>query len=123
METGVYIHICPYCLSPVLCYSKDYLDGHVKPVRVDLENKECHVLLGRDVYKNASCSNVQKLRIRAGAILKRVEELLGVSFDESKRKEYLSKVVELRKNNRYWPDWKVLEIAINSVLGYALEGG
>jgi hypothetical protein len=107
---AVLYHICPNCLNPVICYSKDYLEGEVRSVKVDLENSDCHVLMGSNIYEDASCSGVQQLKTHAGRIAKQL------NLEDSKKNEFLNKVVELRKVNRYWKDYKVLEVALNAVL-------
>ena len=104
------VHICPHCLTPVLCFSKDHLSGEVRAVKVDLENSKCHVLLGSSIYKNASCSNMQQLKTFAGMIAKKM------NLDDEKKQKFMSKVVELKRTNRYWKDYKILEVALNSVL-------
>ncbi|AEF96050.1 hypothetical protein Metig_0494 [Methanotorris igneus Kol 5] len=106
----MYVHVCPYCLNPVLCYQKDYLEHEVHPVKVDVENLECSVLLGSKIYKNAQCSNLQGLKIVAGKIASK----LKLGGDE--KKAFMEKVEELKRQHPRWKDYKILETALNSVL-------
>ena len=109
--------ICPHCLNPVPIsdFDRDYLEGEVKPVRVDIKN--CATLLGSKIYREAKCSTIQELRRSAGKIA------LKMNLSEEEKNKFKSKVVELKRQHPNWKDYKILETALNSVLGYALEGG
>lgn len=103
------IHICPYCLNPVIYFEKDWIDGEVKAVKVDTSYPECCAFLTRSIYANARCSRIQVLKTYAGMIAKK----LGLSEEE--KKLFLQKVVDLKKEHPRWKDYKILEHALNSI--------
>ncbi len=107
------IYVCPYCLHVVGHFSKDYMEGEVKSVNVDLENKNCQVLLSSKIYRGANCSKLNVLKSHAGRIAKEV------GLCEEQKKRFLECVVELKRQHPRWKDYKILEVALNSVL----EGG
>jgi len=114
----VWYKICPHCLSPVPItdFDRDYLEGEVKSVKVDVKN--CATLLGGKIYRNAKCSTIQELRRSAGKIA------LKMNLSEEEKNKLKSKVVELKRKYPNWKDYQILEIAVNSVLfGYNIEGG
>ena len=104
------IAICPHCLHPVFCFDRDYLAGEVKAVEVDVENAKCSVLLASNVYKNAKCSNIQQLKVHAGRIAKEL------NLSEEKKELFFQRIIELKRKYNRWKDYKILEIALNTIL-------
>ena len=114
----MYVHICPHCLSPVICFGKDYAKGEVKAVNVDVENAKCSVLLTSSIYRNAKCSNIQSLKVVGGKIAKELK------LSEEQKEQFFQRIIELKRKYPRQKDYKILEWAVNSVLfGYNLEGG
>jgi hypothetical protein len=105
------IAICPHCLKPVICFGRDYLEGELRAVKVDLENSKCGVLVGNRIYKNAKCSNLQNLKMHAGRIAKEL------NLSEEKKELFFQRIIELKRKYNRWKDYKILEVALNSVLG------
>ena len=104
------VYICPYCLSPVFYFEKDWVEGEIRPVNVDVSCEECCVLLTRNIYKIAKCSKLPTLLVHAIKIAKK----LNLSKEE--KKLFFQKVIELKRKYPWWKDYKILEIALNSVL-------
>jgi translation initiation factor IF-2 len=105
------IAICPYCLHPVACFDKDYTKGEVKAVKVDVENAKCSVLLASNVYKNAKCSNIQGLKVAGGKIAKELQ------LTDEQKEQFFNTIIKLKREHNRWKDYKILEIALNTVLG------
>jgi len=105
----VSIHICPYCLNPIIYFEKDWVEGEVKAVNVDVSCEECCVLFTRNIYRIAKCSKLPTLQVHAIKIAKK----LGLSEEE--KKLFLQKVVDLKKEHPRWKDYKILEHALNSI--------
>lgn len=104
------IAICPHCLHPVVCFDKDYMEGELKAVKVDVENSKCSVLLASNVYQNAKCSNIQALKVAGGKIAKEL------NLSEEQKKQFFQKIIELKREHNRWKDYKILEVALNSIL-------
>jgi len=104
------IAICPHCLHPVLVPDKDYIEGEVKAVNVDVGNPKCSVFLTSNIYQNAKCSNIQQLKVHAGRIAKEL------NLSEEQKKEFFNNIIKLKREYNRWKDYKILEIALKSVL-------
>ena len=103
------IHICPHCLNPVFYFERDWTEGEVRAVKVDMSHPECCVLLTRNIYKNAKCSKIQVLKTYAGMIAKKL------NLSEEEKKLFFQKIVELKRKYPRWKDYKILEHALNSI--------
>ncbi len=104
------VAICPHCLHPVVCFDKDYMEGELKAVKVDVENSKCSVLLAINVYQNAKCSNIQGLKVAGGKIAKEL------NLSEEQKKQFFQKIIELKREHNRWKDYIILEVALNSIL-------
>ncbi|WP_018153462.1 hypothetical protein [Methanothermococcus thermolithotrophicus] len=104
------IAICPHCLSPVACFDKDYMNGEIKAVKVDVENSKCSVLLASNIYQNAKCSNIQHLKVHAGKIAKEL------NLSEGRKELFFQRIIELKRKYNRWKDYKILETALNAIL-------
>ena len=104
------IAICPHCLHPVACFDKDYMKGEIKTVKVDVENTKCSVLLASNIYQNAKCSNIQGLKVAGGKIAKEL------NLSEEKKELFFQRMIELKRKYNRWKDYKILEIALNTIL-------
>ena len=105
------ISICPHCLRPFTYFDKDYRDGEIKAVKVDVENPECSVFLTNSIYQNTRCSNIQNLKTQAGKIAK------NLNLSKEEKKLFFQKVTELKRKYPRWKDYKILELALNSISG------
>jgi CRISPR/Cas system CSM-associated protein Csm2 small subunit len=104
------IAVCPHCLHPVIVFDRDYMDGEVKAVKVDVENSKCSVLLASNVYQNAKCSNIQQIKVHAGKIAKEL------NLSEEQKKEFFNNIIKLKREHNRWKDYKILETALNSII-------
>jgi len=103
------IAICPHCLRPVLHYDRDYMNGEIKAVKVDVQNSKCCVLLASNIYQNAKCSNIQHLKVHAGRIAN------DLNLSEEKKELFFQRIIELKRKYNRWKDYKILETALNAI--------
>jgi hypothetical protein len=75
-----------------------------------VENSKCSVLLASNIYQNTKCSNIQGLKVAGGKIAKE----LGLS--EEQKKEFFNNIIKLKRDHNRWRDYKILEVALNTVL-------
>jgi hypothetical protein len=103
------LRICPICLEPTFITDKDYVEGEIKPVTVLISYRCGHIITNK-VLRNASLSNIQRVRARAGVIAKR----LGLK--EEHKKEVFNLIKEIKRQHPKMKDYKVLELAFNEIL-------
>jgi len=104
------IEICPYCLKAVEKAEKDYHPSEVKAVIVHTEEKECGVLQTGFVKDQATCSNIQCLKMNAGKIAKQL------NFTEIQKKDFFNSIIKLKRDRNHMKDYIILQSALNTVL-------
>ncbi|MBA2864889.1 hypothetical protein HNP94_001928 [Methanococcus maripaludis] len=104
------VKICPNCLHVVDNFEKDYHKSEVKAVNVHTSNKNCSVLQTGFVKDQATCSNIQHLKMTAGKIAK------DLDLSPNQKKDFFNSIVKLKQAKNHIKDYIILQSALNTVL-------
>ncbi|BAP62594.1 hypothetical protein MMOS7_05080 [Methanococcus maripaludis OS7] len=104
------IKICPNCLHVVDHFEKDYHKSEVKAVNVHTSNKNCSVLQTGFVKDQATCSNIQSLKMNAGKIAKQL------NLSEIQKNDFFNSIIKLKRDKNHLKDYVILQSALNTVL-------